>query len=268
MKRSCLVAISVACLVFQGAYASVLFQDGFDYTSGGILGGNGGWSGSSSTAFTIGSANLTYPNLTDLGGNDVGVTSGSSTSITNIFDAGISSGSVYFSFLISSTTLPTSGNAYLVSLNPATAKPNGGSDALAVYSEFNGAGYSLGIRTSGGGSAVFDSADVLSANTTYLAVVQYDMSISGSATANLYLNPVPGGSQPGIAAATVTTATPLSIGDVGIKAQSATTFGNYTLDNFIIGTTWDDVVAPIPEPTTLALAGLGLLGLALRLRRR
>jgi hypothetical protein len=260
-------ACTIACLMFQSAQASVLFEDGFNYPTG-ALGGNGGWAGSSSTEFDVTSGQLTYSGLASLPGNEVALGSGSSTSITNIFaNPGATSGNVYFSFLIDCTTLPSGTSGYLISLNPYTAKPNGSSDALAIYSQNLGSGYELGVRSTAA-ATVYDSADTLSANTTYFCVVEY--SFGADATVNYYLDPTPGGSQPGTPNATVTgTVTPEDIGDIGLKAQSFATIGDYTLDNFIIGTTWADVTpSAVPEPATLALAGLGLIGLAARFRSR
>jgi len=273
MKQSYLVILTAGalCFAFQAAQASVLFQDGFNYPTG-VLGGNGGWEGSASAVFSVQNGNLTYPGLNDLGGNELAVMlSGSSTSITNGFSGGnVTSGDVYFSFLIQSTSVPTSAS-YLLSLNPAGTKPNGGTDALAVYTEPNGTGtWSLGVRSDNAAAAVYDSADVLSANTTYFVVVEYAFG-SPNATASLFLNPVPGGSQPGSPSATVNgTVTPLNIGDVGIKGQGTMTDGNFILDNFIIGTTWADVTPTgVPEPSSLVFAALGLLGgFMLRFRRR
>ena len=52
------------------------------------------------------------------------------------------------------------------------------------------------------------------------------------------------------------------------RVQSPTGTGSFLVDNLLIGTTWADVTpVAAPEPSTLALAGVGLLGLAARFRR-
>src|ERR1700733_12142898 len=133
-----LVAIAVVCLALQRADATLLFEDGFNYNTGGLnasdvsptgLSGNA-WS-SGSSHITVVSGNLTYSGLQDLGGNSVqdvwGVSAGS---VINTY-ANQTSGSIYYSFLLDATAAP-SANQYLTSLNPGTGAPNGSTDALQV----------------------------------------------------------------------------------------------------------------------------------------
>ena len=79
MKHLSLVAVGVGCLIFQ-AQATVLFSDGFNYTTGTYLGNNGTWGTGKASNLQIGSGNLTYSGLNDLGGNDLVATSGASVS--------------------------------------------------------------------------------------------------------------------------------------------------------------------------------------------
>src|ERR1700689_1011804 len=81
-KLSALAGTFLAC---QCAQANVLFSEGFNYTSGADLGGqinpdnSTAWSGGN-PVLAIGSGNLTYPGLQDLGGNDFTYPSGTSSS--------------------------------------------------------------------------------------------------------------------------------------------------------------------------------------------
>jgi hypothetical protein len=190
----------------------------------------------------------------------------------------LTSGSVYYSFLIECTSVPTTAS-YLTSLTPSEhVTPNGTStDDLAVYSKYAGTGNSLweiGLKTSGGSSYYSGPSSAgLAMNTVYSVVVEYNFTGTGTGIGTLYVNPVAGASQP---AATLTEAVngtanvDTDISDVGFKVQTANA-GSFIFDNMYVGTTWADVTptASVPEPGTLALFMLGGLGLALtrRLRR-
>jgi hypothetical protein len=273
MKRLSLVAVGVGCLIFQ-AQATVLFSDGFNYTTGTYLGNDGAWGTGKASNLQIGSGNLTYSGLNDLGGNDLVVTSGASVSDINTYSS-ITSGSIYFSFLIDCTTLPTANNA-LMALDPGTATPGqsssstAGADGVTAYTGAVTGGYKIGVRVmSSGSGAVYDTTDVLALNTVYLAVFEYTFG-PGSQVGNLWVDPTPGGSQPtALWTMSASAATPAAIDNVGVKAQSAATQGAYFIDNVLVGTAWTDVTpASVPEPATFALAGLGMLGLVLARRIR
>jgi hypothetical protein len=104
-------------------------------------------------------------------------------------------------------------------------------------------------------------------NTTYLVVEE--LTLGSGPVANLYVDPLPGGSQPGTATATQTGTTAVaSVDDVGLKIQSSGTSGNYDIDDLLIGTTWASVTpATVPEPSTFALFGSGMVLLQVARRR-
>ena len=265
-KSTSLLAGAV-CLLLPSAHATLLFSDGFNYTAGGNLGGNINpgsglpWSGSS-TQITVGNSGLTYPGFQGLGGNSLVLTPGAATTTTNEYSA-VTSGNIYYSFLVDCTTLPTANN-FITSLNQGTA-PNGGTDAMAIYVGASGAsGWKIGVRTTGGGSGASFASTTLSLNTTYLVVAE--LSLGATSTASLFLDPFPGQAQPGTASATQSTTTAIAgVNDVGFKAQSATTVGNFIIDDISIGTQWSDVT--VPEPSIAALSGIGLFGLICYRRR-
>jgi PEP-CTERM motif len=274
-----LLAVAAGCLAFQSAQATLLFQEGFNYTAGSGVGGNinpgsgVAWSGNNNVTVDGTDPLLTYSGLNNISTYNMKMVwgIGSGTVKNDPAFSTVGSGQVYYSFLLDMTALPTttsSGGTYLTALNAAGGSPNGSSDAVDLY--VNSAGVlkmeSKGVASSSGFTA--------SLNTTYLVVLEYDFSAN---LASAYFDPTSssfGGSAPSAYA----TATPASgsitgLGDVGFKAQtsSGTTAGTFLINNLLIGTTWADVTpTATPEPSTLALAGFGgvcLLGLGTRVRR-
>jgi PEP-CTERM motif len=268
-----LIAAGIFSLCSQSAQAQVLFSESFNYSTGGPLSGrvnpgnNTAWNGGNTNELVIGSSQLTYPGLTEAAGNELVYTSsGSASSSYNTYTA-VTSGSIYYSFLIDCTTLPTA-NEYISALNPGTTTPSGSSDAIATYVGASGTnGWKIGVRTTGGGSGAAYSG-TLALNTTYLIVEQ--LTLGSAPVANLYLDPTPGGSQPGTPTATQSTATAItSVADVGFKVQSTTSTGNFDIGQLLIAPDWADVTpGVVPEPSAFALLGLGLLGGMWKLRRR
>jgi hypothetical protein len=268
--------VGAAGLSFHSAQAQGLFSEGFNYTVGGNLGGqvNPG----NSTAWTAGGAgNLTIASVaqayTDSLGNTLQNNNanslsdawGTAGSTVNTF-ANQTSGSVYYSFLIDMTAFDGA-NDYVTSLNPGTTAPGGSADALAVYMYSGSSAGDIGLRTDGIAAIHVPNAQAMALNTTYLVVAEYDF---GSTTANLWLDPVIGGSAPTPTLTLAGNGSVTAIDDVGFKSQATT--GDFDIANMLVGTTWASVT-PIatatPEPSTLALAGLGLaLPLLARFRRR
>lgn len=275
MKRILPLLVGVTGLSFHSAQAQALFSEGFNYTAGqGIAGqvnpGNStAWTGGNSSELQIGNTQLTYAGLQELTGNDLVYTSsGSGSTSYNTYTA-VTSGSIYYSFLVDCTALPTA-NEYISALDPGTSTPSGSSDDLSTYVGASGTGWKIGVRTTGGGSGAAYSG-ALTLDTTYLVVEE--LTLGSAPVANLFVDPVPGNSQPGTPTATQSTATAInSVDDIGFKIQSTASTGNFDIGNLLIAQNWADVTPEAtvaPEPSTFALAGLGLvLPLLARFRRR
>lgn len=121
------IAAGIISVCSQSAHAQLLFSESFNYTPGSPLvnqvnpGNNTVWTGGNVNELQIGSTQLTYPGLQEAAGNDLVYTSsGSGSTSYNTYSA-VTSGSIYYSFLIDCTTLPTA-NQYISALNPGDRK--------------------------------------------------------------------------------------------------------------------------------------------------
>ena len=264
------MALGAVCWLLPSAQASSLFQEGFDYTSGTALAGQGTWATTTNSAFiTVGSSSLSYPGLADVTpvGNAARIT-GQSASVSSYtfspFSALVSSGEVYVSFLLDFNGTVVGGNYTFMGLLPhaASGAGNGGAfnntyDPCDLISRSSTGNVQLGIRTLG--AATTYASPTLSLGSVNLIVMKYDFAAK---IASLFINPGLDGLEP---AASVSSTSPAatsaaaSVGQFYVRIGGLNQ-GNYLVDNVRVGTTWSDVIV-VPEPSVFALMGLGVLGL-------
>jgi hypothetical protein len=200
------------------------------------------------------------------------------------YTSGLGYTTIYYSFTLSLSdvsALPVDGSSASIiagftkveSHKNATATPNSIGTQLWIRS--NGAtGYQLGLEGGSGANnvlatPVFDT-DSHSVGETLFIVGQYDFTTASSA---LWINPVPGGLQPLPDLTDATTSAMQRVASFTIFGDNPEVgSGNFAItgqiDNLRDGLTWTSVTPAVPEPSTCALAALGMIVLGRRARWR
>ena len=233
----------LSALICPPTHAAMYLQDSLNYTAGTQLGANAPWA-SPYAQVTVATGGLLYPGLSDLSpaGNmisAVAATGGGSS--YRAFDTTATSGTVYFSLLLKNTAALSTTSYYTLGLLPSTTTTPGGRtlDPIVLMAKSATGGFNLGVGSAGGTGAVY-AASVLLASATNLVVLKYDPS---SKVASLYLNPAPGGTEPGTPDATVTGTTAFSdIKHVYFRTPGGS--GSWNYDTLRIASTWAEVTPP------------------------
>jgi len=263
------LALAAGLTCSQSAQASLYWQEGLDYPSGGPLAGNGAWVNSYSL-ITVGSGSLAYFGLTDTSpaGNAAAVaanpnagTSSSPFFTSSPFGTPVSTGVVYAAFLLNYTGMTAPANYTFMGM--LTAAGNGGNFInandpcdLAERSNSNGTGYQLGIRTYGQGASY--APPVLALNTVHVIVMKYDFAAK---TASLFLNPSIAAGEPATpdASSTSTTAA-ANLGQIYLRAAGNMAGGGgvasppYLVDTLRVASTWAEAMPPAPVPPAARLS--------------
>ena len=264
------VGLFVLLAVFPSR-AALFMEDAItNATTGSNLGSAAPWSNSSSQV-KVAAGSLTFSGLqspTNTGNlaNILGTAGGSS--YRAFTSSPITTGSVYYSFLIQSAGAPGS-SGYLTGLLPGgSTSPGGSGDALAVYFSASGNGYQLGIHK-GGGLTTTNAATVLATNVSQFIVVKYTFgSGTGDDTVSLFINPLPGAAEPAAPNASQAGGTDAaSLQNIYFKSSSG--YGAWNFDTLRVGPTWADVTpvsgaAPPASGPVITQALLGPQGMVLR----
>lgn len=286
MNRAFLFA---ACLVVPIAHASAapLVYEPFDYSAGTDLNGQSP-AGTSQTWALTGddSANnlvVTSPGLTVSGlapegvGNAVTYVNDGDSLRLGVQEDGtpIPSGSVFYSttFIVNdlaSTPTNNGTGSFIGGLNNLSGPQATVPGVVAAKLRFqqiagDGSNYQIGTQSNGGASA-FHSA-LFAPGDQVFVVLEYNIDTRVS---NLWVNP--NASDFGDAIAPTPDATSGvgnaifgGIASFVLRANSVAP-SDVKLDELRVGTAWADVT-PVPEPTALALAGIGATALLARRRR-
>lgn len=235
----CAVAFIVAG---TSASAALLINEPFDYPNGNLV-PNGGWANHSGTGSLVqvngGSISLNQGSGSREDVNrTTGTTLAAGESIFAAFDLTVPSGAtdVYFAHFMETNTLFNS--------RTYTAAPTSGGD------------YTVGVSDSNTLTAKWPTD--LSFNTTYRVVIKFDFD-SGDST--LWVNP----SSEASASVVHNGGFNSPITAFGFR-QAGGSFVQ-VIDNLNVATSFDEALTGIPEPATLSLFGIGLIGM-LACRRR
>lgn len=266
-NRIATIVLAAACLSLH-SFSAELFQDSFDYAVGSNLAGQGGWNLVSGTSGTIEEGSLSSPGVIASGNK---LTWGNATMSLRQPIGPITADSVYYSFQLRVDDLGTFSS---IGTLAGLSSGDGTTFPSKVNIRTTTGGFNLG--TSKGGGVTFGGWDdqLFTAGETIFVVGRYSFNTGSGTddTTSLWLNPdistFGAGTPP---------APDLLFGEGGTDVAQVDRFffrsgGSASApikevaDELRIGTTWADVTA-IPEPSTLTLGALGLIGLFLAARR-
>ena len=250
MKNRLFAAFVISAFAFGNANATVIGSDTFDYADGALV-PNGGWANHSGTVGTL-----------LVSGGQAVVEHGTPSedahrSITPV------AGVIYYGLDFSVDDL---GHVYTADTDHEYFAHFGtdGFDFCArldVVSPTVAGDFSVGIASDDSTADAIWATD-LDYDTIYRAVVKFDLDDN---RAQLWID------------ATLETDTSILGTDQGYAGDSIDSFAlrqsdsgeNETIrvDHLVVGTTFGDVVAPVPEPATLSLLALGSLVALARKRR-
>lgn len=215
----------------------LLAYDGFYYPVGALNGDNGGSGFASPWSESTGNARVVTSSLTPPAPANTLLTYGNSMTITHDWEATRNT----------TTTFGTNGSIVWASMLLNTMS-NGGSFQIGSMYITGTVGGNWGMHTNGNW---FNSSTAVLANTTYLVVIKADTETSGD-TFQMWLNPVPGATEPGVSAAIMN----LNMGTGTISPSN--TIGMLSPDPWSQTDAFDEVrlgrsyadVAPTPVPST------------------
>lgn len=243
--------------------ASVVYYDSFSYPDGALTNVSlGTWKETAAAA---------NPQQV-VGGSVVLGTSGQDTYSALSTPLTLVDGSTfYIGATVSFTSAQSGGDYFLHFSSPA------GTTSLfqeRLFAKSTTGGLLLGFADNTGGTTAYGTT-VLSFATSYNIILAYT-SVAGAAndTFAMYVNPtdllVEGNNTAYLTTGYIGTGAELtSVGALNLRQGSGTAAPAESIDYLVAGTTFADVTAaPVPEPSTIALAGIGGVAALVALRRR
>ena len=245
-----LVIVALVALFIPATQAQVTLPhyDGFNYTPGTMLRGQGGWDAvNSGDTVWIAAGNLSYTGFPSSAGNKI-TFSGAGQEQVKLFTT-VTAGTFYYSYLLRVTSLAgIKAEAYISGLYQSATSTTTGT---LVWVKQDGAGFAVGVSARTVPNAPVNYyATTQSLNTTCLVVGAFQF-VDGTSndSAKIWVNPDAstfGKTAPSPSAISVNTGTDLTgIARFVIRQDADTTTPNCEIDELRLGTSWADVTRAI-----------------------
>ena len=245
-----LAIVALFALLSMSGWAQVTLPhyDGFNYTAGSMLGGQGGWLGiNSGDTVWVAAGSLSYTGFPASIGNKI-TFNGLGQEQTKLFTT-VSTGTFYFSYLLRVTSLAgIKAEAYVSGLYQSATSTTTGT---LVWVKPDGAGFVVGVSARTVPNAPVNYYPTTqSLNTTCLVVGAYQF-VDGTSndSAKVWLNPSAstfGKTAPAPSAVSVNTTTDLTgLARFMIRQDADTTTPYCEIDELRLGTSWAEVTQAI-----------------------
>ena len=241
--------VALFALLSMSGWAQVTLPhyDGFNYTPGSMLGGQGGWLGiNSGDTVWVAAGSLSYTGFPASIGNKI-TFSGAGQDQTKLFTT-VTTGSVYYSYLLKVTSLAgVTAEGYISGVYQSATSTTTGT---LIWIKPDGAGFDIGVSARTVPNATISYSTAKTLNTTYLIVGSYQF-VDGATndSSKLWINPDAstfGKSAPAHTLASVNTGTDLTgAARLLIRQDQDTTTAACEIDEVRIGTSWADVTRAI-----------------------